>query len=319
MSIPLTLIGGYLGTGKTTLVNRLLRSPHADAVAVVVNDFGDISIDADLIAAAGADTLELSNGCICCQITDDVQQTMAALAARADIRHVICEISGVGDPGQLGAWRTYPGFCSGPVIVCLDALVTVQRLRDEFIADVITQQIAAADVLLITKTGLASPPQVEATRGAAAAISPHAQILTDEDASGWVDVLLQAPESLTAAGAEAARERTAGSRLAPRDRHAQVHETTTVRLAGAVELDRLAQALSASGLVRAKGFARDAAGQWHEVQLAGGRVRLSPAVRGDAAPAQIVLIASGPGAAEALTHTADRLQALPEPAANSAI
>nr|WP_276544102.1 GTP-binding protein [Brevibacterium luteolum] len=107
--------------------------------------------------------------------------------------------------------------------------------------------------------------------------------------------------------------------MAPRDRHAQVHETTTVKLAGAVELDRLAQALSASGLVRAKGFARDAAGQWHEVQLAGGRVRLSPAVRGDAAPAQIVLIASGPGAAEALTHTADRLQALPEPAANSAI
>lgn len=330
MSIPLTLIGGYLGTGKTTLVNRLLRSPHADAVAVVVNDFGDISIDADLIAATGTDTLELTNGCICCQITDDVQRTMGALAARDDIRHVICEVSGVGNPGQLGSWRTYPGFCGGPVIVCIDALLTVQRLNDAFIADVVAQQIAAADVLLMTKTGLASTEQVAATRSAAAALNPQAQVRTDDAADpGWIDELLQAPESFSASGESADGGETAGSRpaprerdtprdqSAPRDRHAQAHESTTVRLDGAVDLQQLAEVLGTSGLARAKGFVQDAAGTWHEVQLAGGRVHLSPAERAGSGPARLVLIASGPDASGTLTQTADRLQLLPCSAAES--
>ena len=66
-SKPLTLVGGYLGSGKTTLINRFLASPDAGRTAVVVNDFGDVNIDAALIRAAGADTLELTNGCICCR------------------------------------------------------------------------------------------------------------------------------------------------------------------------------------------------------------------------------------------------------------
>ncbi|HLR43949.1 MAG TPA: GTP-binding protein, partial [Brevibacterium sp.] len=102
MAIPLTLIGGYLGSGKTTLINGLLASADAGRTAVVVNDFGDVNIDAALIAATGADTMELTNGCICCQITDDVRRTMSALASRDDIDHAVCEVSGIGDPAQLG-------------------------------------------------------------------------------------------------------------------------------------------------------------------------------------------------------------------------
>ena len=157
---PLTLVGGYLGSGKTTLINRFLASPDAGRTAVVVNDFGDVNIDAALIRAAGADTLELTNGCICCQITDDVQTTMAGLAARTDIDRVICEVSGIGDPSQLGTWRSYPGFRPGPVVVCADAGATLRRLADEYVEDVVRGQIARADVVLVTKAGTTDPTLV---------------------------------------------------------------------------------------------------------------------------------------------------------------
>src|SRR5699024_6696170 len=128
---PLTLVSGYLGSGKTTLINRVLAGGSLGRTAVVVNDFGTINIDAALIRSSGADTIELTNGCICCQISDDVQRTMGALAKRDDLDHVVCEVSGIGNPAQLGAWRTYPGFRPGGVVVCVDAESTVKRLRDE--------------------------------------------------------------------------------------------------------------------------------------------------------------------------------------------
>src|SRR5699024_9285368 len=125
----LGIIGGYLGSGKTTLVNRLLAGILPGRTAVVVNDFGSVNIDAALIASATADTIELTNGCICCQITDDFAQTMAPLAQRADIDNVLCEVSGVGDPRQLGSWRSFPGFSVGPLLVCADSSSLRNRLN----------------------------------------------------------------------------------------------------------------------------------------------------------------------------------------------
>ena len=99
MTPRLGLIGGYLGSGKSTLVNRLLAGAlPAGRTTVVVNDFGSVNIDADLILAADGDTIELSNGCICCQLSDDVSRTMRALAQRDDLDNVICEVSGVRRP-----------------------------------------------------------------------------------------------------------------------------------------------------------------------------------------------------------------------------
>lgn len=304
MAISLSLIGGYLGTGKTTLINQLIRSPDAEAIAVVVNDFGDVNIDAELIAASGADTVELTNGCICCQISDDVQRTMAALAVRDDIEHVICEVSGVGDPAQLGSWRTYPGFRPGPVIVCVDALVTDRRLADEYIADVVHNQIAAADLLLITKTDLASASQIESTRRACVRINPTAQVR--ESGELTPSELLELITQRQPAAAPSDSSHTA------QPDHAQAHQTATVHLPRPIDLARLRAVLerSSSRLMRAKGFIRDEAGDWHEVHLAGGMVSAAPVPPGRPAQKQpeLVLIASGPDAGVTLEDISEQLR-----------
>ncbi|MCW5737923.1 MAG: GTP-binding protein, partial [Enhydrobacter sp.] len=102
--LPVTLIGGYLGAGKTTLVNGLLRAADGRKLCVLVNDFGSVPIDRDLIVAAGGDTLELSGGCVCCEYGSDLIATLADLPARQpQAERVLLETSGVALPDQVAA------------------------------------------------------------------------------------------------------------------------------------------------------------------------------------------------------------------------
>lgn len=297
---PLTLVSGYLGSGKTTLINHVLRSGALGRAAVVVNDFGDVNIDAALIRSSGADTIELTNGCICCQITDDVQRTMGALAARDDLDHVVCEVSGIGDPAQLGAWRTYPGFRPGGVVVCVDAGMTVRRLRDEFVADVVQAQIQAADLLVVTKAEAAGTAAVSLTVEACGTIAAEVpvEVVRDDD---WAPVLRAlegvraGAEVSTGAEVRADAEVRAVERVPSRagvrtarstDRtparpmeHAAVHSTVTVDVPRPADVDAIIAVLRshAAHLVRAKGIVQDAAGAWVAVQLAGGEVTVEAA------------------------------------------
>ena len=263
---PLTLVSGYLGSGKTTLINHVLRSGALGRAAVVVNDFGSVNIDAALIRSSGADTLELTNGCICCQITDDVQRTMGPLAARDDLDHVVCEVSGIGNPAQLGAWRTFPGFRPGGVVVCVDAGVTARRLRDEYVADIVRAQIAAADLLVVTKADAVSDLQLSQTVEACEEIAGKVpvEIVRDDD---WAPVL-------RALGEVTARAATAEHSAERSEAHPAVHSTLTVEVPGPVEVSRIVAVLRAHAphLKRAKGIVQDAAGAWVAVQLAGGVV-----------------------------------------------
>ena len=119
----LTVIGGYLGAGKTTLINRLLAGTGGGRIAVVVNDFGAVGVDASLIRSRTADTIELTNGCLCCSLTDDLAGVMTGLAAREPrFEHVVVELSGVGQPSAMTAWGWFPGFRPGRTVVCADAL-----------------------------------------------------------------------------------------------------------------------------------------------------------------------------------------------------
>ncbi|SMY12010.1 CobW family GTP-binding protein [Brevibacterium jeotgali] len=307
MPVPLTVIGGYLGSGKTTLINRVLSSPDAGRVAVVVNDFGDVNIDAALVAARGADTLELTNGCICCLVTDDVQRTMSGLAARDDLEHVMCEVSGIGDPSQLGTWRTYPGFRPGPTIVCADALTTPRRARDEYVGDVVRRQLAAADIILVTKGDLAEPAQIEGTQDVCRRINPGADIQVSS--SGDPTAVSEAIRRWAAADEDVgARPDEARADPPP---HADVHSTETVRLAVGVPAESVTSVLTAHAhlLVRAKGFVQRADGAWLQVHLAGGTATTAPA---PARPhAEVVLISAGPQAARSLSTVAQALRTLP--------
>lgn len=160
--IPLTVIGGFLGAGKTTLLNRLLTQAQGCRLAVLVNDFGAINIDAGLIAARGADAIALSNGCVCCSIGDDLSAAlMRVLDAEPAFDAIVIEASGVSDPWRIAqVGIADPGLALGGVVVLVDASAVLEQATDPLLADSVQRQLRAADWILINKTDLVDREQV---------------------------------------------------------------------------------------------------------------------------------------------------------------
>lgn len=151
--LPLTVIGGYLGAGKTTLINRLLAEDHGLRLLVLVNDFGAINIDAALIAAEGGDTIQLTNGCVCCTMGADLFIALGRALDRAPRPdHLLIEASGIADPASIAnAAKAEPELSYAGIVTLVDALNAPALLDDARIAPQIEQQIRVADLLLVTK------------------------------------------------------------------------------------------------------------------------------------------------------------------------
>ena len=154
--VPITLIGGYLGAGKTTLINKLLS--HAalpQGTAVLVNDFGDINIDESLIRSEFGDgsVIGLSNGCICCSISDDLSKALDELH-KLQVEHVIMETSGVAEPARVWQHCHYPGFAPMACVVLVDASSYEARVRDKYVGNLVHAQVAQADLHVVSKTDL---------------------------------------------------------------------------------------------------------------------------------------------------------------------
>ena len=153
MSTPLTILGGYLGAGKTTLINRLLAEPHGRKLTILVNDFGAINIDAGLIDSHDGETISLTNGCACCQLRDDMIEQLSQLARqKTKPEHIIIEASGAGEPGRL-AYLGYgiDGLQLESVLVAVDASTVAQKCSDKFVGKLVQRQMAQADMILLTK------------------------------------------------------------------------------------------------------------------------------------------------------------------------
>lgn len=152
--LPLTVIAGYLGAGKTTLINRLLAEDHGLKLLVMVNDFGAINIDAELLASADEDTIALTNGCVCCTMWADLFMAMGdALDRRPRPDHLIVEASGVADPARIAnASIAEPEMTYAGIVTVVDGQAFESLSRDELVGPQICGQVSQSDLILVSKT-----------------------------------------------------------------------------------------------------------------------------------------------------------------------
>ena len=204
-SVPITLITGYLGSGKTTLINHILKNAKGHKMAVIVNDIGEVNIDADLIEGGGVvsgkddNLVALSNGCICCTLKKDLITQLADLVKLERFDHILIEASGICEPVPIAQTITYMEneFAQQklPRFYYLDAIISVTdalRLRDEFgcgevlkeaergeenLENLIIQQIEFCDIVLLNKASSVSADELRKVKMAVKALQPGAKII----------------------------------------------------------------------------------------------------------------------------------------------
>jgi G3E family GTPase len=177
--IPVTVLTGYLGAGKTTLLNRILSEPHGKKYAVIVNEFGEIGIDNDLIVGADEEVFEMNNGCICCTVRGDLIRILdGLLKRRGQFDGILVETTGLADPAPVAQTFFLDDTVGGRT--ALDAVVTVadakwlkERLKD---APEAKNQIGFADIILLNKTDLVTPEELHDVELRIRAINPYAKI-----------------------------------------------------------------------------------------------------------------------------------------------
>ena len=263
----MTVLGGYLGAGKTTLVNELLADADpGERIAVVVNDFGEVNVDTALVRSRTRDTLELANGCVCCSLQDGMAAVLERLRAlRPAPARVLVEVSGVGDPAAVAGWGDHPGFTRAGVVVCADVTGVRSHAVDRWVADTVLAQLRGADVVLLTRTDLAPAGTTRAVRAWVQETAPGAEVTGDR--AGLRRQLRAGRPAGPRAGAPP-----------PGADHTGEHSSWSLRPDRPVDREALVRALSGptGRVVRVKGVLRcaDAPDRRTTVQVAGGRVEV---------------------------------------------
>ncbi|MFM0203287.1 GTP-binding protein [Paraburkholderia fungorum] len=194
--LPVTIISGFLGAGKTTLVNQLLQQHAPGSIGVVVNEFGEVGIDGQLIVAEEQALVEINNGCVCCTVRADLVDSVKALLARpqtgaAPMQRLIVETSGLADPAPV-----LQTFLADPDLreaVDLESVVTVVdalHLRQQLDDDIAREQVAFADVILINKLDLIAEDELIAIERTIRSLNPTAAIITSTRSQIRADALL---------------------------------------------------------------------------------------------------------------------------------
>lgn len=266
MTTPVTLISGYLGAGKTTLVNHLLRNANGLRLAILVNEFGELPIDADLIEAEDDQLISIAGGCVCCSFGDDLSQALTDLGKLDPApEHVVIETSGVALPGSIVlSLGLMADFAHEGTIVLTNAETIRTQASDTYVGDTVQRQLADADLIVLNKTDLAKDADDVARW--LSAVGPHAEILTAQHGKVPPETLLQSFLARTPS-------------VGPEHHH--LDGFTAIRLVPADRVDprHLAQTLAQKelGVTRAKGFVTALDGTVATIQTVARRWDVTPA------------------------------------------
>lgn len=175
--VPLTFVGGYLGAGKTTAINEVLSAADRP-IAVIVNDVGAINIDARLVKKRNGDTLELTDGCVCCSSIDGFGAAFDQIRTRAvPPEHVIVELSGVAEASNVIPWGSSAGFLLDGVVVVVAVDQMVDTDLPDWIRQHIDRQVSEADLIVLTKTDLAIDQATSAAHRRLTELAPDAPVV----------------------------------------------------------------------------------------------------------------------------------------------
>ena len=261
--IPLavTTIGGYLGSGKTTLVNHLLRHANGRRLAVLVNEFGELAIDEDLIEAQDDDLISIAGGCICCSFGNDLTAALIDLSKMTPKPdHILIESSGVAIPGAIVATLSLlDAFQSDGIVVVVDAETIQHNATNEYIGDTITRQLNDAEIILLNKLDLITAP---------------ARL----DLEAWLKVHAHNAPIITATQGKVLPEAIIGvisepGKGAPGTHADDLFDSIVLTPRSDINVQALAQSLATGpfGIVRAKGFATDQTGRQFLIHVVGAR------------------------------------------------
>jgi G3E family GTPase len=300
--IPVTLLTGFLGAGKTTLVNRLLTQAHGLRLGVIVNEFGELGIDGALIAPGAGEVIELANGCVCCATRGDLFLALDEMLSRAtQLDGILVETSGLANPvpviDDLEHYRAAKEIRLDSVITVIDADNFDRNLDN---AEAAYEQITCGDLLLINKTDLVSPEVVGLIEQGLKKLNPTARRVPCVNCDVPLPMLLGGPVRLMAQGKTEADGSTGDKEHQQHDHHHEHGEfdSTALQVDRPLDAERFAGWLDRlpDTIFRVKGFVRfiNTDGEW-VVHAVGGRRSIEPS-RGAVRTQGALLVVIGRGA-----------------------